>query len=94
MTIEKEYEIKARITTEKICVKETMYCDVCDNIIDKNQGHWKLIMGSYDWDTDQRAAGEEFDICTEDCLRKKFDEYVEESGRNSWNSKYFDAERV
>lgn len=37
---------------------------------------------------------EHFDVCSEICLMSKFSEYLDESGKNDWNTKYFEVERV
>ena len=94
MSIKKEYEVKTHTVTEKVCVKETRYCDVCNGVIEKNTGYWELITGHYDWGRDSVDSMEHFDICSEICLREKFDEYVRESGKNNYNTMYFEVERT
>lgn len=94
MSVKKEYEIKTHTITEKVCVKETMYCDVCNGIIDDNKSYWELTTGHHDWGNDSCDSIEHFDICSEDCLRKKFDEYAKESGDGWHNTMYFEVEHV
>ena len=94
MSIKREYEVKTHTVTERVCVKETMHCDVCNGIIDNNAEYWELTTGHYDWGNDSVDSIENFDVCSEDCLRKKFDEYVKESGKNGWNTMYFRVERA
>lgn len=94
MSVEKEYEVKTRTITEKVCVKETMYCDVCNDIINDNKSYWELTTGHHDWGNESCDSIKHFDICSEDCLRKKFDEYAKES-RDSWyNTMYLKVEHV
>lgn len=88
MGIKKKYEVKA--VTKRVCVSETIYCDVCKRNIDTSKGYWALTTGH----NDNRENIEHFDLCSEICLREKFDEYVKESGKDNWNSMYFEVERT
>ena len=94
MSIKKEYEIKTHTVTEKVCVKETMYCDICNGVIDNNAEYWELTTGHHDWGNDSVDSIKYFDVCSEVCLRKKFDEYVRESGTKYCNTMYFEVERA
>ena len=96
MSIKKEYEIKTHTVTERVCVKETMYCDICNSIIDDDNNYWELTTGHHDWGNDSCDSIEHFDICSEACLRKKFDEYIRESMKylGGCNSMYFEVKRV
>ena len=94
MSVKKEYEVITHTVTEEVCIKETMHCDVCNVVIDTNKGCWELTTGHYDWGNDSIDSIEYLDICSEDCLREKFDEYIKESGKNSWNTMYFKVERA
>ena len=94
MSIKREYEVKTHTVTERVCAKETMHCDVCNGVIEKHKGYWELITGHNDWGRDSVDSIENFDICSEACLRKKFDEYVRESGSSDYNTMYFEVERV
>lgn len=93
MSIKREYEIKTHTVTERVCVKETTHCDVCNKPIDTDKGYWHLITGHHDWGNDSIDSVKYFDMCSEDCLRKNFDEYVKESGKNDWNTMYFEVNR-
>ena len=42
MSVKKEYEYRTHTVTEKFLVKETMYCDVCNEVIDKDKQHWAV----------------------------------------------------
>ena len=94
MSIKKEYETITHTVTERICVKEITYCDVCNGVIDDNNGYWELTTGHHDWGNDSGDSIENFDICSETCLREKFDEYVRESMKNNWNTMYFEVEKI
>ena len=96
MSIKKEYEIKTHTVTEKVCVKETMHCDVCNGVMDDNEAHYELTTGHHDWGNDSCESIEHFDICSEVCLREKFDQYVRESMKRMGgdNSMYFEVTRV
>lgn len=94
MSIKKEYEVKTHTVTERVCTKSTVYCDICDSVIDEYNGYWELTTGHHDWGNDSCDSIEHFDICSEDCLRKKFDEYVRESGKDDWNTMYFEVRRA
>ena len=94
MSIKKEYEVKTHTVTERVCVKETMHCDVCGGIIDANGAYWELTTGHCDWGHDSVDSIENFDICSEACLREKFYEYARESSASEWNTMYFEVEKV
>lgn len=94
MSIKREYEVKTHTITEKVCVSAIMHCDVCDSVIDENESHWEVTTGHHDWGNDSCESIEYFDICSEACLRKKFDEYVKASGANDDNSMYFEVEKA
>lgn len=94
MSIKREYEVKTHTVTERVCVKSTLHCDICDEIIDENKGYWTLTTGHHDWGNDSCESIKHFDVCSETCLRKKFDEYVRESGVDDYNTMYFEANRV
>lgn len=93
MSIKKEYEVKTYTVTEKVCVKQTKHCDVCDSVIDNDGAYWELTTGHHDWGNNSIESIENFDICSEICLRKKFDEYVRESGAKKYNTMYFNVYR-
>lgn len=94
MSVKREYEERTHTVTERVCVKETTHCDVCDGVIqDTKDAYWELTTGHNDWGNDSIDSIEHFDICSEACLREKFDEYVRESG-SGYNSMYFEVKRV
>lgn len=95
MSVKKEYETKTHTVTEKVLVKETRYCDVCGKEIEPNKSYWELTTHHNDWGNDSIESYEHFDVCSSECLRKKFDEYVEDSGDDRYpNTMCFDVERT
>lgn len=94
MSVKKHYEVITHEVTEKVCVRETTYCDICKKEIDTNKGSWELTTGHHDWGRDSVDSVEHFDVCSEACLTIKFAEYVNESGKNDWNTMYFEVERT
>ena len=93
MSVKKEYEIKTHTVTEEVLVKETKYCDVCGKEIESRESYWSLTTHHYDWGNDSCESYEYFDICSKDCMRKKFEEYLEDSN-NGYNTMCFDVERT
>jgi hypothetical protein len=92
MSVKKEYEIKTHTVTEEVLIKETRYCDVCQKEI-KTHSYWELTTHHNDWGNDSCESYEYFDVCSKECLRQKFDEYVKKSD-NKHNSEFFEVERI
>lgn len=92
MSVKKEYETKTHTVTEKVLVKETRYCDVCGNEIASNDSYWELTTHHNDWGNDSIESYEYFDVCSQNCMRKKFEEYLKDSD-NDYNTMCFDVER-
>lgn len=92
MSVKKEYETKTHTVTEKVLVKETRYCDVCKKEITA-KSYWELTTHHNDWGNDSIESYERFDVCSKDCMRKKFEEYLEDSDTD-YNTMFFEAERV
>ena len=75
MSIKKEYEVKTHTVTERVCVKQTMHCDVCDGVIDDNAAYWELTTGHHDWGNDSIDSYEYYDLCSSVCVRNIFEKY-------------------
>lgn len=73
MSIKKEFE--ERTVTRKVCVKKTTICDVCGKKI--TGGYYDVTTSHSDWGRDSVDSLEYNDVCSEKCLRKLFDEYIE-----------------
>lgn len=93
MTVNRKYEVKTHTVTEKVCVEEQRVCDICGVEMELKSRHWVLTTSHSDWGNDSIDSYEHFDVCSEDCLRKKFDEYVKESN-NPHNTMRFAVERT
>ena len=89
MSIKREYETKTHTVTEKVLVKETRYCDVCGKEIGKHKSYWHISTHE-DWGNDTIDSFEYFDICSENCMREKFEEYLKDS--NDCNGMFFNVE--
>lgn len=81
-------------------VAEIIKCDICGKIIcdsryekmfGKIQDHYLLTTGHHDWGNDSCESIETFDICSKECLRKKFEAYVEESSGGQ-NTMHFEVD--
>ena len=94
MSVKKDYETKIHTVTEKVLVKETRYCDICKKEIESNKSYWKLTTHHNDWGNDSIDSYEYFDVCSKECMRNKFEEYLEDSGDERYsNTMCFDVER-
>lgn len=95
MSVKKEYETKTHMVTEKILLKETRYCDICGKEIKDDKSYWKLTTYHTDWGNDNIDSYEYFDVCSEECLRQKFDEYIKDTGgEKTPNAMCFDVEKI
>ena len=72
-----------------VTVDEKMICDECGKEI--KAGYWSLRTGHNDWGNDSIESVEHFDLCSPDCAREKFEEYIKESD-SVLNSMYFELE--
>lgn len=90
-----------QIIAETVIAKITK-CDICGKIICdsrysrhsiKIQDHYRLMTGHHDWGNDSCESIETFDICSKECLQKKFDEYIQESSGDT-NTEYFEVDHV
>lgn len=90
-------ETKEVTEIKEIVVAETTICDVCGKVIrdsrDKYSGapFWSLATHHNDWGNDSYESLENFDLCSVECLTKKFEEYCKESSRTSYNTLHFEV---
>ena len=94
MSIKREYIEVTHTVTETIVAKEIRHCDVCNGVIENGEQYWELTTHHNDWGNDSCESYEHFDVCSEVCLREKFDEYIRESATNDYNSKCFEVEKI
>lgn len=88
MSVKTKHEIRKHVVTEKVLVSEKRYCDECGKEITDH--YWYLRTHHSDWGNDSCESFETFDLCSPDCLRKKFEEYVYESNTDM-NTKEFEV---
>lgn len=88
--------LKVKVIEERK-TRETCNCDICEKLIFERSlvdseelpenniqvGYWKVHTGHHDWGTDSGDSYEYYDVCSEECLTKLFDEY-----KNRSKSKY------
>lgn len=89
-----DYEIKEYIVRDKVLIKKRLFCDVCKQEIITSGNrcpHWSLTTGHNDWGNDSCESIMHFDLCSKECLTKKFEEYLKDSDSDH-NSEYFEIE--
>ena len=68
-----------KMITKKGKITEQIICDVCGKVIaDVNNPkikYWELNTQHTDWEDD--LYYERFDLCSQDCIRTKLEEYLE-----------------
>lgn len=73
-------------------IKKTLtniVCDVCGNNISVNCLYYEVRTGHRDWGNDSIDSIENKDICSDECLQKEFNIYMELTSR----TKYMEIER-
>lgn len=93
MSIKKHYEVMTHEVTEKVCVGETMTCDVCKKEILKGSDYWAVTTGHNDWGYDSIDSIEHFDVCSNVCLMISFSDYIDRSSEGGHNTEYITVER-
>ena len=93
-------EIKVnRFKQIEVVVGSTCSCDVCGKLIEKRTenkiiycigSYWELCTGHHDWGNDSIDSIEYFDLCSKECIQKKFDSYLE----NCCGSEYFELSHI
>jgi hypothetical protein len=89
--VKKDYEIKTHTVTEKVCIKQTRFCDICNKEIPSKKGYWRLTTQHHDWGNDSVESIEIFDICSKKCMDKKYDEYMKKSNETEYNTREFEV---
>ena len=93
MSVKKHYETRTHEVTESVLVGETLCCDICGKEVGKSKGYWKVTTGHNDWGNDSIESIEQFDVCSDTCLKVKFVEYIDESDVSEHNTRYINVER-
>lgn len=73
--IKDNYEVKEHIVVDKVLVSRQMFCDVCEKEITKGVGYYEVTTHHNDWGNDSIDSYDYSDVCSVECLKKKFDEY-------------------
>jgi hypothetical protein len=89
--VKKDYEVKTHTVTEKVCVKQTRFCDICKKEIPSKKGYWHLTTQHHDWGNDSVESIETFDICSKECMDKKYGEYMKDSGARDYSTREFEV---
>jgi hypothetical protein len=84
----KKYEQKEVTEVKEILVGLT--CDICGEKIDINKGYYKATIGHNDWGNDSIESIEKKDICSDECLKKEFEQYIAADGE----TKYIEIEKT
>lgn len=75
MSIKREFEEKQ--VKQKICIKETRICDICGKEISDDAPCFKVYTGTNDWGNDSYESIEGYDVCSSECLTRKFKSFLE-----------------
>lgn len=91
MSVEYEYETKTYVKTEEVITAEKRYCDLCEKEI--TGPYWYMMTGHNDWGNDSCESVETYDICSETCLRKALEKYVNVSKKDR-NTQYMEVQHM
>jgi hypothetical protein len=61
--------------TEMKKIWSNTLCDICGEVVKIGYGY-DVTTGHHDWGNDSVDSVETFDICSDGCLQKKFEEYL------------------
>lgn len=82
---------------EKVCemvhktVVTEITCDVCKKVIPPNTVIWSLYTHHYDWGNDMINNTRHFDLCSKECVNKKYEEYFKDC--ENGDAKCFDLKQ-
>ena len=71
-------------------------CDICDGLIadkDHENEYYQLMTGHNDWGNDSIDSIKHEDICSDECLKKRFDKYLREEAYGSYTA-YFEVTKA
>ena len=71
-------------------------CDICGKIIadiDHENEYYQLVTGHHDWGNDSCESVRSEDICSNECLQKRFDKYLREEAEGSYTA-YFEVNKA
>lgn len=70
----KHYVDKEIKETKRILTKVT--CDVCNREIEPSSPFYDVTTHHYEWDNDSIESFKHYQICSDECLKVKFKEYL------------------
>lgn len=81
------YRDKEITKIEEVAIK--CACDICGSVIEDKTRYYYVTTGHNDWGNDSCDSREHYHICSLDCLKKKFEEYITETDGKQ-NSNYIE----
>ena len=75
--VERKYETKRHVVTDRVLVYEHRFCDFCKKEI--KEDYWEIRTQHFDWGNDSVDSIEDFDACCPACVQKAFDTYIKDS---------------
>ena len=91
--IKEKFELKEHVVTERVLVERKLICDICGKEIKNGNGYWEVETHHNDWGNDSVESYEHFDVCSIECLKKKFDEYCDDSNYD-YNTRQIEVEHT
>lgn len=67
----------------KIVVDRKVMCDVCNKEIE-GENYYEVTTGHEDWGNDSIESVENFDICSNECLDVKIEEFSKEESKTKY----------
>lgn len=71
----KIYEEKSIVETKRVLTKIT--CDICKKEIQLRQNYYNVTTSHNDWGNDSHESIKYKEICSDECLKKEFDIYLQ-----------------
>lgn len=89
-----KYEERTITRTERVLVRSELLCGMCRKKIGRCNGYWKAHAWHDDWGNDSIESHEHFDVCSTECLIKKFEEYCTDSSQSDYNTWQIEVEHT
>ena len=86
--LKRDYKIVERCIKDKFCTDAHLICDCCGKEIDDMSHYWHVCTGHHDWGNDSVDSIEQYDLCSDECLKEKIDLFLGEGN----DTPYIDAE--
>jgi hypothetical protein len=78
--LKEKFEVREHVVTERLLIEQRRFCDVCCKEIEHLQYYWTGSITNYTYGD---CIENDFDACSEECLKEKINEYCEMSIENS-----------